>query len=532
MLRTLRNHLLQIRPVLQRRDRQRRAGAQLRRRRRASIAPSPPASIPPSRASAKRPSSTPTTRCAARCTRSPACSTTRSCAALENLVHAVAAHQRLPAAGAAGGGDQGGQRQGRRHGVAAAAVRDLRALAQARRHPPARRHGRARRPALERSPRRLPHRDPRADEDAEAEERDHRPGRVEGRLRAEGPAAAAAGAGHVPDRALPRVRLRPARRHRQPGAAARSCTRPTWSATTTTMPTSSSPPTRARRTSPTPPTRCRRNTASGSATRSRRAAATATTTSARGSRRAAPGSASATTSATSASTCRRSRSPASASATWPATSSATALLRSQATRLVAAFNHQHLFLDPTPDPETSFAERARLFALPRSTWKDYDPAAISEGGGIFERAAKEVPLSPQARTLLGLDDEAPSGEEVVRAILSAQVDLLYNGGIGTYVKASTEEDADVGDRANDRVRVDATAVRARVIGEGGNLGLTQRARLEFWAARRQPATPTPSTTPAASTCRITRSTSRSCSTCCCAPGSSRAAPPATTCCAR
>jgi len=156
------------------------------------------------------------------------------------------------------------------------------------------------------------------------------------------------------------------------------------------------------------------------------------------------------------------------------------MLRSKAIKLVAAFNHQHIFLDPAPDPEKSFAERARLFALPRSSWKDYDPAAISEGGGVFDRAAKEVPLSPQARTILGLDDAAPSGEEVVRAILSAQVDLLYNGGIGTYVKASTEEDADVGDRANDRVRVDATAVRARVIGEGGNLGLTQRARLELW----------------------------------------------------
>ena len=156
------------------------------------------------------------------------------------------------------------------------------------------------------------------------------------------------------------------------------------------------------------------------------------------------------------------------------------MLRSKAIKLIAAFNHQHLFIDPSPDPERSFAERARLFALPRSTWKDYDPAAISAGGGVFERAAKEVPLSPEARAVLGLDDAAPSGEEVVRAILAAQVDLLYNGGIGTYVKASSEEDADVGDRANDRVRVDAGAVRARVIGEGGNLGLTQRARLEFW----------------------------------------------------
>jgi len=156
------------------------------------------------------------------------------------------------------------------------------------------------------------------------------------------------------------------------------------------------------------------------------------------------------------------------------------MLRSRTTRLVAAFNHQHLFLDPSPDPEKSFAERQRLFNLPRSSWKDYDPAAISAGGGIFERAAKEVPLSAEARAALGIDDAAPSGEEVVRAILSAKVDLLYNGGIGTYIKATTEEDADVGDRANDRVRVDATVVRARVIGEGGNLGLTQRGRLEFW----------------------------------------------------
>ena len=157
------------------------------------------------------------------------------------------------------------------------------------------------------------------------------------------------------------------------------------------------------------------------------------------------------------------------------------MLRSKAILLVAAFNHQHLFIDPSPDAEKSFAERARLFALPRSTWKDYDPAAISPGGGVYERAAKEVPLSAEARAVLGIEEATPSGEEVVRAILSAKVDLLYNGGIGTYVKASNEEDVDVGDRTNDRVRVDASAVRARVIGEGGNLGLTQRARLECWA---------------------------------------------------
>ena len=149
---------------------------------------------------------------------------------------------------------------------------------------------------------------------------------------------------------------------------------------------------------------------------------------------------------------------------------------------MAAFNHQHIFLDPNPDPETSFAERERLFRLPRSSWRDYDPGLISPGGGVFDRSAKAIPLSPQVRTLLDIDAEAVSGEEVIRKILSARVDLLYNGGIGTYVKASGEENVEVGDRSNDRVRVDAGEVRARVVGEGGNLGFTQRARLEYWAA--------------------------------------------------
>ena len=157
------------------------------------------------------------------------------------------------------------------------------------------------------------------------------------------------------------------------------------------------------------------------------------------------------------------------------------LLRSQSTRLVAAFNHLHIFVDPSPDPEKSFAERQRLFDLPRSTWKDYNSALISPGGGIFDRSAKAIPLSPELKNLLELPGDAASGEEVIRRLLTARVDLLYNGGIGTYVKASSEEDAEVGDRANDRVRVDGKDVRARVIGEGGNLGLTQKGRLEYWA---------------------------------------------------
>ncbi len=158
------------------------------------------------------------------------------------------------------------------------------------------------------------------------------------------------------------------------------------------------------------------------------------------------------------------------------------MLLSRAIRLVAAFNHQHIFLDPHPDPGASFAQRERLFRLPRSSWRDYDPALISSGGGVFDRSAKAIPLSPEVRELLEIDGEAASGEEVVRRILTARVDLLYNGGIGTYVKASGEEHVEVGDRSNDRVRVDAGDVRARVVGEGGNLGFTQRARLEYWAA--------------------------------------------------
>ncbi len=155
-------------------------------------------------------------------------------------------------------------------------------------------------------------------------------------------------------------------------------------------------------------------------------------------------------------------------------------LRSRTTRLVAAFNHVHVFLDPDPDPEASFWERQRLFTLPRSSWRDYDPAKISPGGGVFDRGAKSIPLSEPVRRLLDLGQESASGEEVVRAILRSRVDLLYNGGIGTYVKASFEEDAEVGDRTNDRVRVNATELRARVVAEGGNLGLTQRGRIEYW----------------------------------------------------
>jgi glutamate dehydrogenase len=156
------------------------------------------------------------------------------------------------------------------------------------------------------------------------------------------------------------------------------------------------------------------------------------------------------------------------------------LLQSRVSRLVAAFNHAHVFIDPDPDPEKSFRERERLFNLPRSTWRDYDLTLISKGGGVFDRSAKAIPVSAEMRARFDISADSVSGEELIRRVLTARVDLLYNGGIGTYVKASHEENAEVGDRANDRVRVDARDVQARVVAEGGNLGFTQEARLEYW----------------------------------------------------
>ena len=155
------------------------------------------------------------------------------------------------------------------------------------------------------------------------------------------------------------------------------------------------------------------------------------------------------------------------------------MLLSEHIRLVAAFDHRHVFLDPDPDAATSFAERRRLFELPRSSWDDYDRSLISEGGGVFPRTAKSIELSPQVRAALHLDAERLTPNDLIRGILRAPVDLLWNGGIGTYVRASEETDADVGDKANDGVRVTARELRCRVVGEGGNLGLTQRARVEY-----------------------------------------------------
>ncbi|MFQ5581009.1 MAG: NAD-glutamate dehydrogenase domain-containing protein [Mariprofundaceae bacterium] len=150
-------------------------------------------------------------------------------------------------------------------------------------------------------------------------------------------------------------------------------------------------------------------------------------------------------------------------------------------RLVGAFNHRHIFLDPDPDPERSYAERRRLFEE-AAGWEQYDPAYISQSGGIFKRQAKSIPISAEAQQVLGITETSLSGEALIKALLTADVDLLYNGGIGTYVKASTETHADVRDPANNAVRVDADQLRATVICEGGNLGLTQQARLQYAAS--------------------------------------------------
>ena len=155
------------------------------------------------------------------------------------------------------------------------------------------------------------------------------------------------------------------------------------------------------------------------------------------------------------------------------------LLLSHQVRLLAAFDHRHIFLDPAPDTLVSFAERQRLFALPRSSWDDYDKQLISAGGGVWPRSARSIDLSPQVRTALGTEVLRATPEELLHLILLAPVDLFYNGGLGTYIKASSESHAAVKDRANDAIRADGKALRCRVVAEGGNLGATQAGRIEY-----------------------------------------------------
>ena len=156
------------------------------------------------------------------------------------------------------------------------------------------------------------------------------------------------------------------------------------------------------------------------------------------------------------------------------------MLLSRHIRLVAAFDHRHIFLDPNPDAERTFVERERMFKLPRSSWEDYDKSLISAGGGVYPRSAKSIPVSPEVRAVLGIKGDVTQlpPSELLSAILKAPVDLLWNGGIGTYVKASSETHAEVGDRANNALRVNGAELRCKVVGEGGNLGLTQKGRIE------------------------------------------------------
>lgn len=155
------------------------------------------------------------------------------------------------------------------------------------------------------------------------------------------------------------------------------------------------------------------------------------------------------------------------------------MLLSRHIKLVAAFNHQHIFIDPTPDPEISFKERERLFNLPGSKWSDYNPELISKGGGVYPRSAKSITITKEVKEILGLDMDRVVPNELIRAILKAPVDLLWNGGIGTYVKSADETNAMVGDRANDALRVNGRELRCSVVGEGGNLGFTQLGRIEY-----------------------------------------------------
>lgn len=155
------------------------------------------------------------------------------------------------------------------------------------------------------------------------------------------------------------------------------------------------------------------------------------------------------------------------------------MLLSRTIRLLAAFDHRHIFIDPDPDPATSYEERLRIFRLPTSSWEDYDPSLISEGGGVYPRGAKEIHLSPQVRDLFSISEGSVNGQTLIRAILNGPAELLWNGGIGTYVKAPSETNADVGDSSNDAVRIDSDELRVKVVGEGGNLGLTQKARIDY-----------------------------------------------------
>ena len=253
-----------------------------------------------------------------------------------------------------------------------------------------------------------------------------------------------------------------------------------WCATTTTTPISSSPPTRAPRRSPTSPTRSRPSTGSGSATRSRPEARRATTTRRWGSPPGARGSRCAGTSTGSASTPTRTRSRSSGSATCPATCSATGCCCQPVIELVGAFDHRHVFLDPKPDPAASFAERKRLFDLPRSSWDDYDRALDLHRWRRVASSAKSIPLSPEVRALLCTDAETPHpGRGDLRVAARPRSTCCSTAASARTSRPPLSRNAEVGDRANDSLRVNGVDLRCKAVVEGGNLGLTQRGRIEY-----------------------------------------------------
>ena len=366
-----------------------------------------------------------------------------------------------------------------RAAAAAPPLRDLGVRAAGRGGPSARRPDRSRRPALERPARGLPHGDPRTDEGADGQERGHRADGCQGRLRGEAAADGPRGPARRGRPVLSGVHQQSVGPDRQPRRRRRSCIRRTRSSTTATTPISSSLPTRERRRSATSPTRSRRSTATGWATRSPPEAAPDTTTRRWASRLEVRGRACADMPACSARTPTWIRSRPSGSATCQATCSATGC---SARELCAS--------SPRSTTATSSSTRVRTrrsatpsagacSSCPRSSWADYNADLISAGGGVYSRTLKSIVLSPEARAALGAPDRPFTPNELVSVVLQAPVDLLWNGGIGTYVKSRGETNSDVGDRANDAVRVDGADLRVRMVAEGGNLGLTQLGRVEY-----------------------------------------------------
>ena len=326
----------------------------------------------------------------------------------------------------------------------------------------------------------LPHRGARADEGPDGQERADRARRLQGRVRGQAaagrrPRGARAGGGRL----LPDVSRRAARPHRQHRRRAQVVAPAGWCATTATTRTWWSPPTRAPRRSPTSPTSCRPTTGSGSATRSPPAAPTATTTSGWASPPAAHGSRCAATSASSAPTSTPRTSRSSGSGTCPATCSATGCCSAATSAWWPRSTTGTCSSIPIPTPRARSPSGGGCSRCAPPAGRTTTARCSRPAAGVYERSAKRIPLSQPARAALGIEAAELTPAELIRELLKAPVDLLWNGGIGTYVKARAESHVDAGDKAGDALRVDGCELRCRVVGEGGNLGFTQRGRIEY-----------------------------------------------------